>query len=215
MSAADMDVTPAQAGVEQPLDLIRLSLDERIYVKMRGDRELRGRLHVRGRRSSSEGREGRRAKGAKGKGRRAKGKGRGGRRAKGEGQRANSKGRRARRAQRAKGDERRAKGDERGRKREEDQEGDSPVREVLSFLPCLFPCLVSSPAPSSLASCHSSPAPLPLSVFPCHSSPAPLPLPHRIPAPISYPLLLFACLVSPPGSLLRVPCFPDRRTTNI
>ncbi|KAI9197504.1 uncharacterized protein BJ171DRAFT_519762 [Polychytrium aggregatum] len=33
-------------AVEQPLDLVRLSLDERIYVKMRGDRELRGRLHA-------------------------------------------------------------------------------------------------------------------------------------------------------------------------
>jgi len=33
--------------VEEPLDLIRLSLDERIYVKMRNDRELRGHLHVR------------------------------------------------------------------------------------------------------------------------------------------------------------------------
>uniref|UniRef100_A0AC11DK45 LSM3 homolog, U6 small nuclear RNA and mRNA degradation associated n=1 Tax=Ovis aries TaxID=9940 RepID=A0AC11DK45_SHEEP len=32
--------------VEEPLDLIRLSLDERIYVKMRNDRELRGRLHA-------------------------------------------------------------------------------------------------------------------------------------------------------------------------
>lgn len=32
--------------MEEPLDLIRLSLDERIYVKMRNDRELRGRLHV-------------------------------------------------------------------------------------------------------------------------------------------------------------------------
>ena len=32
--------------VEEPLDLIRLSLDERIYVKMRNERELRGRLHV-------------------------------------------------------------------------------------------------------------------------------------------------------------------------
>lgn len=30
-----------------PIDLIRLALDERIYVKMRGERELRGRLHVR------------------------------------------------------------------------------------------------------------------------------------------------------------------------
>eukprot|EP00697_Spironema_sp_BW2_P014521 gnl/Spiro4/4968_TR2479_c0_g1_i1.p2 gnl/Spiro4/4968_TR2479_c0_g1~~gnl/Spiro4/4968_TR2479_c0_g1_i1.p2 ORF type:complete len:103 (-),score=46.81 gnl/Spiro4/4968_TR2479_c0_g1_i1:74-382(-) len=32
--------------VEVPLDLIALSLDERIYVKMRGDRELRGKLHA-------------------------------------------------------------------------------------------------------------------------------------------------------------------------
>lgn len=33
-------------AVEEPLDLVRLSLDERIYVKLRGDRELRGVLHV-------------------------------------------------------------------------------------------------------------------------------------------------------------------------
>lgn len=32
--------------VKEPLDLIRLSLDERIYVKLRGDRELRGKLHA-------------------------------------------------------------------------------------------------------------------------------------------------------------------------
>ncbi|XP_015760582.1 PREDICTED: U6 snRNA-associated Sm-like protein LSm3 [Acropora digitifera] len=32
--------------VEEPLDLIRLSLDERIYVKLRNDRELRGKLHA-------------------------------------------------------------------------------------------------------------------------------------------------------------------------
>mmetsp|Transcript_37515 Transcript_37515/g.87154 ORF Transcript_37515/g.87154 Transcript_37515/m.87154 type:complete len:96 (-) Transcript_37515:109-396(-) len=37
---------PGQAVVEEPLDLIRLSLDERVYVKCRGDRELRGRLHA-------------------------------------------------------------------------------------------------------------------------------------------------------------------------
>jgi small nuclear ribonucleoprotein (snRNP)-like protein len=30
----------------EPLDLIRLSLDERVYVKCRGDRELRGKLHA-------------------------------------------------------------------------------------------------------------------------------------------------------------------------
>lgn len=33
--------------VKEPLDLIRLSLDEKIYVKLRNDRELRGVLHVR------------------------------------------------------------------------------------------------------------------------------------------------------------------------
>lgn len=32
--------------VKEPLDLIKLSLDERVYVKCRGERELRGRLHV-------------------------------------------------------------------------------------------------------------------------------------------------------------------------
>eukprot|EP00850_Spirogloea_muscicola_P019231 SM000186S04149 [mRNA] locus=s186:120812:121930:- [translate_table: standard] len=34
------------SAVKEPLDLIRLSLDERIYVKLRGDRELRGKLHA-------------------------------------------------------------------------------------------------------------------------------------------------------------------------
>ncbi|KAF8820779.1 LSM3, U6 small nuclear Rna associated isoform 2 family protein [Cardiosporidium cionae] len=29
-----------------PLDLIRLSLDERIFVKCKGDRELNGKLHI-------------------------------------------------------------------------------------------------------------------------------------------------------------------------
>lgn len=33
-------------GLEEPLDLIKLSLDEVVYVKMKGERELRGRLHV-------------------------------------------------------------------------------------------------------------------------------------------------------------------------
>ncbi|CAL9048723.1 unnamed protein product, partial [Musa banksii] len=35
-----------ESAVKEPLDLIRLSLDERIYVKFRSDRELRGKLHV-------------------------------------------------------------------------------------------------------------------------------------------------------------------------
>lgn len=33
-------------SVKEPLDLVRLSLDEKIYVKMRNERELKGRLHV-------------------------------------------------------------------------------------------------------------------------------------------------------------------------
>ena len=44
---ADEQEAPVPTNtVEEPLDLIRLSLDERIYVKMRNDRELRGRLHA-------------------------------------------------------------------------------------------------------------------------------------------------------------------------
>lgn len=38
--------TGTTATVEEPLDLIRLSLDERIYVKMRNERELKGRLNA-------------------------------------------------------------------------------------------------------------------------------------------------------------------------
>lgn len=41
MSAAEED-----AAVREPLDLIRLALDEKVYVKLRGDREARGRLHA-------------------------------------------------------------------------------------------------------------------------------------------------------------------------
>ncbi|CAG2158788.1 unnamed protein product [Oppiella nova] len=43
---ADETEPSVPATVEEPLDLIRLSLDERIYVKMRNERELRGRLHA-------------------------------------------------------------------------------------------------------------------------------------------------------------------------
>lgn len=35
------------SGVQEPFDLIRLSLSERVFVKLRGDRELSGILHVR------------------------------------------------------------------------------------------------------------------------------------------------------------------------
>jgi len=38
--------TEEDSAVKEPLDLIRLSLDERIYVKLRSDRELRGKLHA-------------------------------------------------------------------------------------------------------------------------------------------------------------------------
>lgn len=34
------------SGASEPLELIRLSLDERVYVKLRGARELKGRLHA-------------------------------------------------------------------------------------------------------------------------------------------------------------------------
>lgn len=34
------------SSVAEPLDLVRLSLDEIVFVKLRGDRELKGRLHV-------------------------------------------------------------------------------------------------------------------------------------------------------------------------
>ena len=35
------------APLSEPLELVRLSLDEIVFVKLRGDRELKGRLHVR------------------------------------------------------------------------------------------------------------------------------------------------------------------------
>jgi len=33
--------------VSEPLDLVRLLLDEVVFVKLRGDRELKGKLYVR------------------------------------------------------------------------------------------------------------------------------------------------------------------------
>jgi U6 snRNA-associated Sm-like protein LSm3 len=42
---ADVD-DGASAPVSEPLDLVRLCLDEIVFVKLRGDRELKGRLHV-------------------------------------------------------------------------------------------------------------------------------------------------------------------------
>ncbi|XP_065910911.1 U6 snRNA-associated Sm-like protein LSm3 [Dysidea avara] len=43
---ATEELQPEPSVVQEPLDLIKLSLDERIYVKMRNDRELKGRLHA-------------------------------------------------------------------------------------------------------------------------------------------------------------------------
>ncbi|KAI1803167.1 like-Sm domain-containing protein [Daldinia bambusicola] len=37
---------PAGGSVSEPLDLVRLLLDEVVFVKLRGDRELKGRLHA-------------------------------------------------------------------------------------------------------------------------------------------------------------------------
>jgi len=44
-SMSSTSAVSASDTVEEPLDLIRLSLDERIMVKCRGGRELRGVLH--------------------------------------------------------------------------------------------------------------------------------------------------------------------------
>ncbi|CAN8096343.1 unnamed protein product [Discula destructiva] len=40
------DVGDEPATVSEPLDLVRLLLDEVVFVKLRGDRELKGRLHA-------------------------------------------------------------------------------------------------------------------------------------------------------------------------
>lgn len=45
LDMADTEDTGA-GSVSEPLDLVRLSLDEIVFVKLRGDRELKGRLHV-------------------------------------------------------------------------------------------------------------------------------------------------------------------------
>ncbi|CAF0838951.1 unnamed protein product [Rotaria sordida] len=42
----DQVATTTATSVEEPLDLVRLSLDEKVCVKMRNERELRGRLHA-------------------------------------------------------------------------------------------------------------------------------------------------------------------------
>lgn len=40
------DARDEGSAVAEPLDLVRLLLDEVVCVKLRGDRELKGRLHV-------------------------------------------------------------------------------------------------------------------------------------------------------------------------
>lgn len=40
------EVRDESTAVSEPLDLVRLLLDEVVCVKLRGDRELKGRLHV-------------------------------------------------------------------------------------------------------------------------------------------------------------------------
>lgn len=40
------DVDDGASAPAEPLDLVRLCLDEIVFVKLRGDRELKGRLHV-------------------------------------------------------------------------------------------------------------------------------------------------------------------------
>lgn len=42
---ADVDES---SHVSEPLDLVRLLLNEVVFVKLRGDRELKGKLHVSG-----------------------------------------------------------------------------------------------------------------------------------------------------------------------
>lgn len=46
MSSPEEDTN---TSIAEPLDLVRLLLDEVVFVKLRGDRELKGRLHVRNR----------------------------------------------------------------------------------------------------------------------------------------------------------------------
>ncbi|KAM6496004.1 Like-Sm (LSM) domain containing protein [Amanita muscaria] len=37
---------PSSSSIQEPFDLIRLSLSERVYIKLRGDREVTGVLHA-------------------------------------------------------------------------------------------------------------------------------------------------------------------------
>ncbi|CAI4231956.1 unnamed protein product [Auanema sp. JU1783] len=46
MATEKKEVQALGSTVEEPLDLIRLSLDEKVFVKMRNDREIKGKLHA-------------------------------------------------------------------------------------------------------------------------------------------------------------------------
>jgi hypothetical protein len=46
MPDASAAASEPENPVNEPLDLVRLSLNELVFVKLRGDRELQGRLHV-------------------------------------------------------------------------------------------------------------------------------------------------------------------------
>lgn len=41
------DAAEDNSHVAEPLDLVRLLLNEVVFVKLRGDREVKGKLHVR------------------------------------------------------------------------------------------------------------------------------------------------------------------------
>ncbi|KAK6200588.1 hypothetical protein LQW54_009707 [Pestalotiopsis sp. IQ-011] len=43
---ADVEEGVGASPAPEPLDLVRLLLDEVVFVKLRGDRELKGRLHA-------------------------------------------------------------------------------------------------------------------------------------------------------------------------
>ncbi|KAI9711798.1 MAG: U4/U6-U5 snRNP complex subunit lsm3 [Bogoriella megaspora] len=43
---SDTEEAKVPSAPQEPLDLVRLSLDESVFVKLRGDRELQGRLHA-------------------------------------------------------------------------------------------------------------------------------------------------------------------------
>ena len=43
---ADVEAATSASHITEPLELVRLLIDVVVFVKLRGDRELQGRLHV-------------------------------------------------------------------------------------------------------------------------------------------------------------------------